>query len=62
MSRRRYPLNPITQIFLGTLALTLVVWILRGLSLLAFMPGLVLWLLILVCFSLGIISSLQRMR
>jgi hypothetical protein len=62
MNRRRYRLHPITQLFLGILALTLVVWVLRGLSLLAFVPGIVLWVLILLCFGLGIVSSLQRMR
>jgi hypothetical protein len=62
MAHRRYPLQPITKVFLGTLGLTLLVWIFRGVSLLAFLPGLVLWVLILLCFGLGIISSLQRMR
>lgn len=62
MSRRRYPLQPLTKLFLGALGLTAIVWILRGLSVLAFLPGLVLWLLILICFGLGIVSSLQRIR
>ncbi|HIK46772.1 MAG TPA: hypothetical protein IGR64_18140 [Leptolyngbyaceae cyanobacterium M65_K2018_010] len=62
MVRRRYPLQPFTKLFLAALALTVGVWALRGLSLLAFLPGAVLWLLILLCFGLGIISSLQRMR
>lgn len=62
MSRRRYSFHPITTLFLGTLAFTAVLWVLRGLSLLAFLPGIVLWVLILLCFGLGIVSSLQRMR
>lgn len=62
MPTRRYPLQPITKLFLMVLALTLVVWVLRAMAWLAFLPGLVLWVLILACFSLGIISSLQRMR
>ncbi|PSR15915.1 hypothetical protein C8255_20610 [filamentous cyanobacterium CCP3] len=62
MGRRRYPLQPLTKLFLSTLGLTAIVWILRGLSVLAFLPGLVLWLLILLCFGLGIVSSLQRIR
>jgi hypothetical protein len=61
-NRRRYPLSITTKLFLGTVALTLLVWILRGLTWLAFLPGLVLWVLILLCFGLGIISSLQRMQ
>lgn len=62
MSPRRYPLQPFTKAFLITLGVTGLIWGLRGLSVLAFMPGLVLWVLILLCFSLGIISTLQRIR
>jgi uncharacterized membrane protein YbhN (UPF0104 family) len=62
MTRRRYPLQPLTKLFLGALALTLAMWVLRGLTLLAFLPGAVLWVLILLCFGLGIVASLQRMR
>ncbi len=60
--RRRYPLQPFTKAFLVALGVTLLVWLLRGVTLLAFMPGVVLWVLILICFSLGIISTLQRIR
>jgi hypothetical protein len=62
MNRRRYPLHPTTKLFLGTVALTLIVWVLRGFTLLAFLPGIVLWILVLLCFGLAIISSLQRMQ
>lgn len=62
MSPRRYPLQPFTKAFLIVLGLTGVIWGLRGLAVLAFMPGVVLWALILLCFSLGIISTLQRIR
>lgn len=62
MSPRRYPLQPFTKAFLITLGITGVIWGLRGLAVLAFMPGVVLWVLILLCFSLGIISTLQRIR
>jgi hypothetical protein len=62
MGRRRYPLQPLTKAFLAVLGLTAILWILRGLSVLAFVPGLVIWVLILLCFGLGIVSSLQRIR
>lgn len=62
MARRRLRLHTSTQIFLGVLALTLLVWGLRGLGILAFLPGLVIWILILLCFGTGIVSSLQKMR
>ncbi|MFQ4135714.1 hypothetical protein PGN35_005285 [Nodosilinea sp. PGN35] len=51
-----------TKLFLTALGLTAILWVLRGLSLLAFLPGLAIWLMILVCFGLGIASSLQRIR
>ncbi|TVP69543.1 MAG: hypothetical protein EA342_03235 [Leptolyngbya sp. LCM1.Bin17] len=62
MPRRRYPLQPITKLFLAALGVTIAAWVLRGLALLAFLPGIVLWLLILMCFALGILSTLQRIR
>jgi len=62
MARRRQQLHPTTRLFLGTLVLTAVIWGLRGLAVLAFLPGIVIWVLILLCFGLGILSSLQRMR
>lgn len=51
-----------TKIFLGILALTLLVWILRGLTLLAFVPGIVLWLLLILTIGSGVLTSLQRIR
>lgn len=51
-----------TQVFLGILAFTLVVWILRGLSILAFLPGIILWILLLLTIGSGVFTSLQRMR
>ncbi len=62
MPRRRYPLQPITKLFLAALGVTIAAWVFRGLALLAFLPGIVLWLLILMCFALGILSTLQRIR
>jgi hypothetical protein len=51
-----------SQIFLGLLGLTLLVWILRGLTVLAFLPGVILWLLLLLTIGAGVITSLQRIR
>lgn len=51
-----------TQIFLGLLALTVVVWVLRGLTILAFLPGIVVWLLLLLTIGSGVVTSLQRIR
>lgn len=51
-----------TQVFLAVLGLTAVIWVLRGFAVLAFLPGIVLWLLILACFATGILTTLQKMR
>ena len=51
-----------SQIFLGLLLLTLLVWVLRGLTVLSFVPGIVLWLLLLLTIGSGVITSLQRIR
>jgi len=51
-----------SQIFLALLGITLLVWILRGLTILSFLPGIVLWLLLLLTIGAGVITSLQRMR
>ncbi|MFM7528809.1 MAG: hypothetical protein ACKO63_10055 [Nodosilinea sp.] len=62
MPGQRYPLQPITKLALTLWATTLMLWLLRGLAILTFIPGLVFWLLILAGFALGIIASLQRIR
>ncbi|WP_008309173.1 hypothetical protein [Leptolyngbya sp. PCC 6406] len=54
--------SPASQVFLGFLAITVLVWTLRGLSLLAFLPGLVLWILLLCTVGSAVFTSLQRMR
>jgi hypothetical protein len=47
---------------LGLLVLTLLLWVLRGLNVLAFLPGIVLWALLLTTIGAGVITSLQRIR
>ncbi|MBT9311277.1 hypothetical protein [Leptothoe kymatousa] len=58
----RFRLRPITQLLLATMAMTAVVWILRGVGLLAFLPGIIIWLLILACFAIALFSTLQSTR
>lgn len=55
-------LRPITQLLLATIAMTAIVWILRGIGLLSFLPGIIIWLLILACFAIALFSSLQSTR
>ncbi|MCU0546727.1 MAG: hypothetical protein MUE44_31950 [Oscillatoriaceae cyanobacterium Prado104] len=49
-----------TRIFLTVLGITLLVWILRGVGLLTFIPGAVIWILVLLSFIAGILSTLLR--
>ena len=48
-----------TLIFLVTLGLTLLVWVLRGVKVLGFMPGGVLWVLIFACIVLAVLSNIR---
>lgn len=58
----RFRLRPITQLLLATMAMTAIVWTLRGIGLLAFLPGIIIWLLILACFAIALFSSVQSTR
>ncbi|MGF1498659.1 MAG: hypothetical protein ACFB8W_17805 [Elainellaceae cyanobacterium] len=51
-----------TQLFLVLLGLTLGVWVLRGLGILTFLPGGILWLLFLLTIGAGVINGIQRTR
>jgi hypothetical protein len=53
-------MKPMTTVFLALLTLTLLVWVLRGVGVLTFVPGMVIWLLLLLTISAGIISRVQR--
>lgn len=58
----RFRLSPGSQLLLLLSCLTLAIWILRGLTLLSFLPGIVLWLLLLACLGVFVFNSLQSMR
>ncbi|MBD1939165.1 hypothetical protein [Microcoleus sp. FACHB-68] len=49
-------------IFGIVLGLTVLVWLLRGFGILTFIPGSILWILILLSITTGIISRLQSRR
>lgn len=51
----------LTQTFGIILGITIAVWLLRGFGLLTFIPGGVIWLLILLSLVTGILSRLQHM-
>ncbi|EKQ68544.1 hypothetical protein OsccyDRAFT_3082 [Leptolyngbyaceae cyanobacterium JSC-12] len=52
-------LKPTTLIFLTLLGLTLIVWVLRGLTILGFIPGAFLWVLIFTCILLAVLSNIR---
>ncbi|MBF2001480.1 MAG: hypothetical protein IGS50_17590 [Synechococcales cyanobacterium C42_A2020_086] len=58
----RRSLRPETNLFLFTLAVTIVVWVLRGLGVLTFIPGGLLWLLILLSVGTGVVNGLLGTR
>jgi preprotein translocase subunit SecE len=54
--------NSRIAVFLIVLGLTAIVWFLRGVGLFAFIPGLVLWVLILLSIVLAIVNGLLETR
>ncbi|UBF26391.1 hypothetical protein K9N68_33660 [Kovacikia minuta CCNUW1] len=52
-------LKPTTSAFLIVVIMTAFVWILRGIGLLTFIPGWVLWALILLCVLTAVISAVR---
>lgn len=52
-------LKPSTIAFLIVLAMTAFVWILRGFGILTFIPGSVLWVLILLCVGTAILAAVR---
>ena len=51
-------LSPRFLTFLVVLAITGLVWLLRGFGLLAFLPGSVMWVLIGLCLIAAVVSAL----
>jgi hypothetical protein len=51
-----------TSLFTFLLTLTIVVYILRGLAILAMMPGGVIWALILMTIASGLLAALLKTR
>ncbi|MEO0457548.1 MAG: hypothetical protein AAF152_13355 [Cyanobacteria bacterium P01_A01_bin.114] len=58
----RFRLKPATQLFWTLIGITVAVWVLRGVGLLTFLPGLVLWVLLILCFAVGIVNGLRSAR
>jgi hypothetical protein len=50
----------LTQVFGILLGMSIAIWLLRGLAILTFIPGGVIWLLFLGAIALAVFSSVQR--
>jgi len=51
-----------TAVFLSFVGITLAVWVLRGIGLLTFLPGLVIWVLIFLSVGAGVYDFIQRTK
>lgn len=49
-------------VFLTILFITVLVWVLRGLGILTFLPGMVIWILLLLTVGAGVFSGIQGTR
>lgn len=58
----RFRLKPGAQLLLFLICFTLGVWVLRGLTLLSFLPGIVIYLLVLACLGVFVFNTVQAMR
>jgi hypothetical protein len=59
---KRLRIRPGTQILIALIAITLGIWILRGVGVLTFLPGMIIWLLMILCFVVLIVNSLRAAR
>ncbi len=50
------------SLFLVSLGVTLAFWILRGLGILSFVPGLILWILLFISVGFGILATTRPRR
>lgn len=66
IEQNRFPMNQPNNsravVYVVVLALTAIVWILRGLGVFAFLPGFVLWVLIGLSIVLTIVNGLIEAR
>lgn len=55
-------IRPETSVFLSLLILTIVVWVMRGFGILTFIPGGVIWLLMLLTVGAAVVAGLLGTR
>lgn len=59
---KRFRLKPGSQLLLFLIFFTFGVWVLRGLTFLSFLPGIVLYFLMLSCIAVFVVNSIRSMR
>jgi hypothetical protein len=62
MSSRRSPTSTLAYLFSMILALTIITYVLRGFGVLSFMPGGIIWILILLSILSGLLYLTEKMR
>lgn len=55
-------IHPGTLIFIVFLAITLVIWVLRGLEIVTLIPSSVIWVFLFLTLGSGIVRALQVLR
>jgi hypothetical protein len=55
-------MRPLSRLLFTLIGILIAVWVLRGIGILSFLPGIVLWFLIVGIFAIAIINSLQSAR
>jgi peptidoglycan/LPS O-acetylase OafA/YrhL len=55
-------MRPLTRLLFTLIGVLIALWVLRGVGILSFLPGIVLWFLIIGVFAIAIINSLQSAR
>ncbi|MBD2577661.1 hypothetical protein [Oscillatoria sp. FACHB-1406] len=62
MTSRRSPTSTLGYLFLMVLGLTILVYLLRGFGVLTFIPGGVIWILMLLSLASGLLYLTEKMR
>lgn len=61
-SVKRFSPSWLLKSFYFLFSLTAIVYVLRGLAILSMLPGLILWLLLLLSIATGILATLQSLQ
>lgn len=62
MSSRRSPLSILAYLFSMLLGVTIIIYVLRGFGVLSFIPGGIIWILMLLSLISGLLYLTEKMR